>query len=228
MKMNLRIKSCEQQVCDFCHNPFYPAPQVLSPKTCGRPDCIRSYKRSIRNLDKLEALPIPTYHSILNKLCDLGMDKEWFLVYALGETGFLVSELLRIRPVDLYIDGAEKKILITKHSVPVVIWTPRCYQAISGTTAGVFERWAGRTCKDKWDKVFPYTKRAAQKMFQKAIRVSQVKGSWGTRSLRHMYGLTVARATDSEEAVAKALRLKDMASARIYLRISRELTQKGA
>ena len=226
--MSLKIKSTEQQTCSFCRIPFYPAPQVPNPKTCGRPGCLKEYKKTTRHQDSLRSLPLSTYHHVLGTLVQRGMEKEWFLVYVLGETGLLVSEFLRVRPVDFYFDDSPKKVLIAHSTVPVTSWIPRHYQHISARTAGVLERWASKYEIQKWSPLFPYTKRCAQKMFQRALRVAGVKESWGTRSLRHMYGLTVARATDSEETVAQALRLKDTASARIYVRISRELIEKGA
>jgi len=144
------------------------------------------------------------------------MKKEHFLFYILGETGILVSELCDIRPIDLYFDGPDKKIAIT----PV-------FHKVSGAVAGTIERWIKGESVSKLQPIFPYTKRAAQKMFHRALRAADVPEPWGTRSLRHRYGLTVALATDDERAVATALRQKDVCSARIYIRIARELL-KGA
>jgi integrase len=175
----------------------------------------------------IEAFPLPLYHEMLNLLKERGLDREWLLVYLLGETGMLVSEVLRLRPVDMSFDGADKKIAVVQSNDRIPKWTPRIYHKVSGSVAGAMEWWVRKNQVEKWERLFPYTKRMAQKIFRKAIKASEVKGSWGTRSLRHMYGLTVAMATDSEAAVAQALRMKGSGSARIYVRIARELT-KGA
>jgi integrase len=143
--------------------------------------------------------------------------KEWFLVYVLGETGILVSELCHIRPLDMFFEDEIKKISIG----------PDMHQ-VSGAVAGTIERWIKDKKIERTQRIFPYTKRAAQKMFHRALEASGISGHWGTRSLRHMYGMFVARATDNEKSVAKALRQKDVCSAKIYVRIARELTEKGA
>lgn len=164
---------------------------------------------------------------MLETLHRLGMEKEWFLVYALGETGMLVSELLRIRPADLFFDGAQKKILMHPNLSPGG-WVPRVFQKVSGSVAGTIEWWVKSRGVMKWERIFPCSKRGAQKMFERAVRRAKIQGVWGTRSLRHMFALTVAMATDDEVAVAKALRMKGSASARIYVKMTRELMEKGA
>jgi len=214
--MNLKVRPINRLTCGFCSNPFYPAPQVQDPKTCGRPDCVRGYKRSMRGRSTIAAFPSSLYHRVLSTTHSRGMRKEYFLFYVLGETGILVSELCDIRPIDLYFEGPEKKIAIT----PV-------FHRVSGAVAGTIERWVKEEEVGKLAPIFPYTKRAAQKMFHRALRASEVKEPWGTRSLRHMYGMMVALATDDEKAVATALRQKDVCSARIYIRVARELL-KGA
>jgi integrase len=215
--MNLKVKPAVRLTCDFCGNDFYPAPQVLEPKTCGHPSCLKDYKRSVRARKTVGAFPAHLYHQVLDRTWKRKMWKEWFLIYTLGETGILISELCHIRPVDLFLDGADMRISIGPD-----------FQSISGTVAGTIERWIRDNEIGRLDRIFPYTKRAAQKMFRRALGAADITGSWGTRSLRHMYGLFVAMATDSDKAVAKALRQKDVCSAKIYVRIARELILKGA
>ena len=115
--MNLKLKPSLRKTCGFCGNGFYPAPQVKEPRTCGRPDCLMGLRRLHKVRIGILSLPLPLYHRMLDSLKGKKLDREWFLVYLLGETGMLVSEALRIRPVDLFFDGAEKKILVDRKSV---------------------------------------------------------------------------------------------------------------
>jgi integrase len=215
--MNLKVKRPRGRLtCGFCSNPFFPAPQISDPKTCGRPGCVKEYRRSTRIRKEVASFPNDLYHQVLSQTHSRGMRKEYFLFYILGETGILVSELCDIRPIDLYFEGPDKKIAIAP-----------TFHKVSGGVAGTIERWIKEEGISKLEPIFPYTKRAAQKMFHRAIKAANIEESWGTRSLRHRYGLTVALATDDEKAVATALRQKDVCSARIYIRVARELL-KGA
>lgn len=223
--MSLRVRTEGRLTCGFCGTPYHPPPQVRRTMTCGRPECVRDHRKLLRKRSSVSAFPREEYRRLLERLSDLGMEKEWFLVYVLGETGMLVSELLRIRPADLFFEGPEKKILMHPN---LSSKGPRIFNPVSGAVAGTIERWVKSKNVSKWERFFPCSKRGAQKMFERALKRAKVVGSWGTRSLRHMFALTVAMATDSEIAVARALRMKGASSARIYVKMTRELMEKGA
>lgn len=225
--MNLKIKAPGRETCEFCGNGFFPAPQVKDPRTCGLPDCLKALRRSIKARGLIKAFPNKLYHKVIDTLKEKKLHREWFLVYLLGETGMLLSEILKIRPADLSFKGQENKIMVGRSRSPKA-WSPRVTHKISASTAGAIEWWIKKMDVKRWEKLLPFTKRMAQKVFKNALKACNVENSWGTRSLRHMYGVTVAMATDSESAVAKALRVKGTGSVKVYVKTARELMEKGA
>ena len=225
--MSLKIRIDDHLICAFCKSPYHPPPQVKRPVTCGRPECLKERRRTLREGRVITPFPRDGYKLMLEVLLNRGLEKEWMLVYILGETGMLVSEVLRIKPVDLYFDGPEKKILVHQSS-PKPAWSPKVFQKVSGSVAGAIEGWVKRSGVPRFGRILPVSKRGAQKMFERAVRMAGVQGRWGTRSLRHMFGMIVARATDSIPAVARALRMKGPHPARIYVTMTRELMEKGA
>jgi len=169
-----------------------------------------------------KVLESESYRKMLSVLLEKRMPDEWFLVYVLGQTGILVGELYQIRPSDLSFDGPSKTISL----YPVRgSKTVKISHKISGQTAGVIERWVSDHRIAPGDRIFPRTKRTAQNMFKRAMDVAGVEGPYTTRSLRHMYALNVALATGDGMAVAKALRKRDLPSAKFYVTLARKMTE---
>jgi integrase len=168
-------------------------------------------------------MEVSDYHSLLESLKKGSMEKEWFLAFSLGETGMTVQELLELRPEDLFSDGVTHALAI-KHSGKR--GAPRVLHPISSRTAGVFGRWASNNKIERNERIFPYGKHAIYGMWKKALEAASLTG-YDTRSLRHMYGILVAMATDDEKMVARYLRMRDFASARFYVKEARRLL-KGA
>jgi integrase len=194
---------------------------LVNISTC--PPCARS------NGMKSNPLPLNEYHKLLDILQMKGMEREHFLVHVLGQTGLRVSEFIELRAANLSLEGPEKKILVrTLHARDK--WVG--WHKISGETAGVIERWIKKhgivlstpvfSYKDKNGMHKPYTKRAAQAMFKKALKVAGLSESYSIKSLRQMYAITVARATGDVKMVTQALRDRDPRSAMEYVIMAEE------
>jgi site-specific recombinase XerD len=178
---------------------------------------------------KTNLLPLDEYHKLLDTLQSKGMEREHFLIHVLGKTGLRVSEFIELRAANLSLDGAEKKILVrTLHAREKHVG----WHKISGETAGVFERWVFKhrippstpvfSYRDKHGMLRPYTKRAAQSMFKKALKVAGLPESYSIKSLRQMYAITVARATGDVKMVTQALRDRDSRTAMEYVTMAEE------
>jgi len=164
------------------------------------------------------------YRKILAVLWDKQMADEWFLVYVLGQTGLLVGELCKIRPADFSFEGPVKTIAL----YPVRgSKTAKISHKISGQTAGVLERWIIEHKIPHEERIFPYTKRTAQNVLKRALAAAGFEGHYTSQSLRHMYGLNVAMATEDRSAVAMALRKRDLSSAKIYVTQAKKMGGQG-
>jgi len=158
---------------------------------------------------------------MLDDLGKKGLVREWTLVHVLAETGMTVKDLVDLRLCDLFFEGPVKLVALRSLGRN----GPRILHPVSGRTTGVIERWSME--HESHGRVFPFTRKTLHKAVKRAFKVSGLEG-YDTRSLRHMYGAVVAMATDSEKTVAGYLRVKDMSSARFYVRYARKLVGKGA
>ena len=220
--MHLKLKPTAKCLCGVCGLVYFPAPNVANPSTCGRPECIKEYKRLNRERKGLSFINSDTYHQIVVKLTEKGMERELFLITVLGETGMTVGELCELRPKDIFFKGPEKMVALRQFGNKT---GPRRVHRVSPRVASILESWVDTLRVRPMDPIFPYTRRTAHNMFRKALVESEVGMHYSTRALRHMYGFNVARATDDEVAVAKAMRMKDAASSRVYISMARELME---